>query len=93
MGAFHLADVAAAAAAAEPQVQDPFLAVCLKAWSAWGSGVLAAVFHQTLGYWVAMEVLPCFPLAAPPSACWPSSSLTSGPAGAGAAAAAAGASA
>jgi len=99
VGACHLA----AAAAAELQIQGPFLALGLEAWSESGSVVLGVVFHQKLGYWVpwshcspGMEVLPqvlpvALRLSAPPSACWPSSSSTSGPAGAGAAAAAAGA--
>ncbi len=98
MRASHLAAVAAGL-----QVQGPFPAEGLEAWSESGSGVSGAGFHQKLGYWVPwyhcslvrevlrQVLLVALQLAAPPSACWPSSSLTSGPAGACAAAAAAGA--
>lgn len=96
--ASHLAAVAAGL-----QVQSPFPAVGLEAGPELGSEVLVVGFHQKLGYWalwyhcsLVMEVLQqalpvALPLAAPLSACWPSSFVTSGPAGVCAAAAAAGA--
>lgn len=92
-----------AAVAAGLQVQGPFPAVGLEAWPESGSGVLEVGFHQKLGYWapwyhcslvmavLQQVLLAALRLAGPPSACWPSSSLTSGPVGACAAAAAAGA--
>lgn len=96
--ASHLAAVAAGL-----QFQGPFPVEGLVAWSELGSGVLGAGFHQKLGYWapwyhcsLVMEALQqVLPVAlqpvAQPSACLPSSSLTSGPAGACAVVAAAGA--
>lgn len=101
---FHLVRAShLAAVAAGLRVQDPLLAVGLEAWSESGSGELEVGFHQMWEYWVqwchcslVMEVLQqvlpvALRLAAPPAACWPSSFLTSGPAGACAAAVAAGA--
>lgn len=88
-----------AAAAVGLQVQVPFPAMGLKASPELGSGVLGVGFHQRLGYWElwyhyfqVMEVLRqsflvALQVAAPLSACWPSSSSTFGPAGAYAAAA------
>lgn len=91
--ASHLAAVAAGL-----QVQGPIPAEGLEARPELGFGVLGVGFHQKLGYWVqwsrcslVMEVqqqvlLVALPQAPPLSACWPSSSSTSEPAGAGAAA-------
>lgn len=92
-----------AAVAVGLRVQGPVPAAGLEAWPELGSEVLGVGFHQMLEYWalwyhcsLVMEVLQqvllgALLLAAPLSACWPSSSSTSGPAGACAAAAAAGA--
>ncbi len=89
-----------AAVAAGLPVQGPFPAAGLEARPELGSEVLGVGFHQKLGYLVlwyhcflVMEVpqqvlLVALRQAALLSACWPSSSSTSGPAGACAAAAA-----
>lgn len=99
----HVEEASLQAAVAVLQVQDPFPAEELEALFELGSGELGVGFPQTLGCWVLwyhcfleMEVLPqvllaALQAAAPPSACWPSSSSASGPAGVCAAAAAAGA--